>query len=81
MLDPRTRIPWLLIFGSALVLEMLAGIAPVKRRKLVAMTISLDRAVGRVLESLREHDLRRDTLIVFSSDHGDACGDHGRTGL
>jgi len=54
------------------VLEELAGIEPPRRQKLVAMTISLDRAVGRVLDTLREHDLERDTLVVFVNDNGGA---------
>ena len=52
------------------VLTGLGDEVPFKRRKLVAMTISLDRAVGRVLDTLREHDLERDTLVVYLSDNG-----------
>ena len=41
-------------------------------------TISfLDSEVGRILQSLRELDLYDDTLIVFTSDHGDMLGSHG----
>ena len=35
-----------------------------------AMITRLDRNVGRLVATLRELDLGRDTLIVFSSDHG-----------
>ena len=54
------------------VLEEVADIQPPRRQKLVAMTISLDRAVGRVLDTLREQDLERDTLVVFVNDNGGA---------
>jgi arylsulfatase A-like enzyme len=54
------------------VLEEVQGIEPPRRQKLVAMTISLDRAVGRVMEALREHGLERDTLVVFVNDNGGA---------
>ncbi len=35
-----------------------------------AMVTRLDRNLGRLLESIRQLDLARDTLIVFTSDHG-----------
>ena len=41
-----------------------------KRRTLAAMTASLDRAVGRVLDALEEHDLGEHTLLFFLSDNG-----------
>jgi len=37
----------------------------------------LDSQVGRILEFLDENNLRDDTLIVFTADHGDNIGDHG----
>ncbi len=37
----------------------------------------LDRMVGRVLNSLEEDGLLDDTLILFTSDHGDLMGDFG----
>ena len=39
---------------------------------------ALDTSFGRVLESLRELDLYDDTLIVFTSDHGEMLGSQGR---
>jgi len=54
------------------VLEELPSVEPKRRRQLVAMTISLDRAVGRLLAALREHGLERDTLVVFVNDNGGA---------
>jgi arylsulfatase A-like enzyme len=37
----------------------------------------VDDQVGRVLDSLRALNLDHNTIIVFSSDHGDLFGDHG----
>lgn len=36
----------------------------------------MDAQVGRVLNAVRENNLEDDTLIVFTSDHGDAAGAH-----
>ncbi len=43
-----------------------------------ALTTHVDEQVGRLLEFLREADLEEETLVVFSSDHGEFLGDHGR---
>ena len=37
----------------------------------------LDEQIGRVLQHLRELGWDENTLIIFSSDHGDYLGDHG----
>lgn len=36
----------------------------------------IDDSIGRILRTLEEFKLRRNTLIVFVSDHGDLLGDH-----
>ncbi len=40
------------------------------RRKLAAMTTSLDKAIGRILSTLDELNIAENTLIWFSSDNG-----------
>jgi arylsulfatase A-like enzyme len=40
------------------------------------MIALIDDCVGRVLAKLRELGLEKDTIIVFTSDHGDFLGDH-----
>ena len=40
----------------------------------------VDDWVGRILDKLRELGLERDTLVVFTSDHGEMLGDHGLHG-
>jgi arylsulfatase A-like enzyme len=49
------------------------------RRYFYALVTEVDLAVGMLLEYLQAHDLLDDTLIAFSSDHGDMCGDHSIT--
>lgn len=52
-----------------------------ERRRLVAtyygMVSLLDKYVGRVLRHLAELGLERDTLVVFTTDHGHFFGQHG----
>jgi arylsulfatase A-like enzyme len=41
-------------------------------------TISMiDSSVGKILAALNSFDLERDTMVIFTSDHGDLMGDHG----
>ncbi|MBN9472782.1 MAG: sulfatase [Bordetella sp. SCN 67-23] len=37
----------------------------------------VDHQVGRILKALHEYGLDEDTLVVFTSDHGEWLGDHG----
>lgn len=41
------------------------------------MMTLVDDSVGRILASLEAHGLSEDTVVVFTSDHGDWMGDHG----
>ncbi len=49
-----------------------AGIADERRRKLAAMTVALDDAVGDILAKLRELGLEDNTLLFFINDNGGA---------
>jgi len=41
-----------------------------------AMVTLVDDEVGRILEALDAADLTQDTIVVFTSDHGEMLGDH-----
>ncbi len=43
-----------------------------------AMTADIDRSLGRLLDAIRDEGLENDTLLVFTSDHGEMFGSHGR---
>ena len=40
------------------------------RREFAAMTVALDDGIGRVLQAIDDNGLRRDTLVIFMTDHG-----------
>jgi choline-sulfatase len=42
-----------------------------------ALTLQLDRQIGRVLERLHDQGLAENTLVVYASDHGDQIGERG----
>ncbi len=42
-----------------------------------AMIEVIDRGVGRLLETLEETGQRENTVVIFTSDHGEMLGDHG----
>ncbi|MCE5277376.1 MAG: sulfatase-like hydrolase/transferase [Planctomycetaceae bacterium] len=44
------------------------------------MMEDVDRQIGRLLQALRQSGREEDTLIVFTSDHGEGLGCHGWTG-
>jgi arylsulfatase A-like enzyme len=37
----------------------------------------IDREVGEILDALEKRGRMDDTIIIFTSDHGDCLGDHG----
>ncbi len=42
-----------------------------------AMITGVDEQLGRILRALDEEGLREDTIVVFTSDHGNCLGAHG----
>lgn len=42
-----------------------------------ALVDRLDALIGAILRALREHELDRNTLIIYTSDHGEQVGEHG----
>ncbi|WOO41236.1 sulfatase-like hydrolase/transferase [Rubellicoccus peritrichatus] len=49
--------------------------APTVSRYLGEITL-LDHQIGRIMDTLKAHSILDDTLIVYTSDHGDMCGGH-----
>ncbi|MGC9450790.1 MAG: sulfatase family protein [Oceanipulchritudo sp.] len=43
-----------------------------------ALTTHVDEQIKKLLDFLREQDLEQDTLVVFTSDHGEFLGDYGQ---
>jgi arylsulfatase len=50
------------------------------RKNYAAMIENIDRQVGRFLEAVEARGELDNTLVVFSSDHGEMLGDHDRWG-
>lgn len=54
---------------------------PSEARQRIAMYYAnlaqMDDALGQVLNALRELDLEKDTIVLYTSDHGEMLGDHG----
>ena len=46
-------------------------------RNTYAMIDLIDRSVGRIIKALKESGKYDDTIIIFTSDHGELMGDHG----
>lgn len=51
--------------------------APPKRRKLAGAIVSVDDQIGKLLATLEKFDLRKNTLIIFTSDNGANGGEGG----
>ena len=47
------------------------------RRNYYGMISMIDDEVGRLIDFLEKQGIKENTLIVFTSDHGDYMGDHG----
>ncbi len=48
------------------------------RRAYAALVSHVDQQIGRILDRLDELGLTDDTLVIFTSDHGEHLGDHGQ---
>lgn len=49
-----------------------------QRRSAKAMVKLIDDQVGRILDALEEQSILNETVLMFTCDHGDMLGDHGR---
>tara|TARA_B100001248_G_scaffold248216_1_gene220354 strand:- start:6236 stop:7510 length:1275 start_codon:yes stop_codon:yes gene_type:complete len=48
-----------------------------KRSKLAGAIVSVDDQIGKLLSTLNKHGLRKNTLVIFSSDNGANIGEEG----
>ena len=48
------------------------------KRVYYAMVTSLDEYMGRLMAKLKELEINENTIVVFSSDHGEMFGENGR---
>ena len=48
-----------------------------KRSKLAGAIVSVDDQVGKLMKALEKHGLRKNTLVIFSSDNGANIGEEG----
>lgn len=48
-----------------------------KQKNYYAAIAGLDENFGRILACLKENDLEENTIVVFTSDHGEMMGSHG----
>lgn len=59
-----------------------AGVTAKQLQKLMrqyyGMVKCIDDNVGEVLNTLKEQGVSDRTIVIFTSDHGDLCGEHGR---
>lgn len=46
----------------------------------LALITLIDKNIGRILDTLKQTGLDQDTLVVFTSDHGDFAGRYGQLG-
>ncbi|HBE02807.1 MAG TPA: hypothetical protein DC049_10095, partial [Spirochaetia bacterium] len=49
-----------------------------KRRAYKAMIKLIDDQIGRIMDTLEQEGILDNTVILFTSDHGEMLGDHGR---
>jgi arylsulfatase len=76
--DLESRNPMMSLFPEMYLFDRMSKMAvQYSRAHYLGLISYLDSQVGRVLDFLDQHDLRDDTLVVFTSDHGDHIGDHG----
>ncbi len=66
-----------LLRAATRVKEVPASVARRAREVYYGMVQWLDDQIGRVLATLQAEGLSRDTVIVYTSDHGENLGEHG----
>ena len=68
--DPKNQKPINIMQAQGADLKRVAHIKDKVRREFAAMTVNLDDGIGRILRTLKETGLEKDTLVLFMTDHG-----------
>ena len=42
-----------------------------------ALVTEIDHCIGEIIKTLREEDIYNETIVIYTSDHGDFAGNHG----
>ena len=71
---PRSKTPHWAASDPRITADTVRLIMP----KYYGMVKCLDDNIGKILKALRKNNQIQNTIIVFTSDHGDLCGEHGR---
>ncbi|SCJ64711.1 Choline-sulfatase [uncultured Clostridium sp.] len=50
------------------------------RQNYAAMIENIDRNIGRCIEELEKREMLDNTILIYSADHGEMMGDHGKYG-
>ena len=50
-----------------------------QRKHYLANVTMIDHALGKITECLKKNNLSDDTIVIFTSDHGDCLTDHGHS--
>ncbi len=72
--DPAGRRPYVVPFGPD------ADTLRAAKAATYGMIEAIDDGIGRIMARIAEHGQLDDTIVVFTSDHGDMMGDHGVIG-
>ncbi len=56
----------------------MSELARTQTKNYFAMVTGVDEQFGRILEALEEEGLANDTIVLFTSDHGNCLGTHGQ---
>ncbi|WP_083634246.1 sulfatase-like hydrolase/transferase [Saccharicrinis aurantiacus] len=73
MQTPKDKMPkWAAVGGKSEAKELDQG----KMQRYFGMVKCIDDNVGRILQFLDDNDLADNTIVLFTSDHGDLMGEH-----
>jgi arylsulfatase A-like enzyme len=76
------RMPLPVVGPDEAVLPFLKDVSEAQWKKTIAYYLALashvDACCGRILNALKEAGLEENTIVVFTSDHGEYLGDHGQ---